>query len=64
MKIDIYVSGTEQLRPRYGFLPTKRPASLLPEGETWRYVGSADTLEFKLPEAVEEHIEVRGFWAA
>jgi hypothetical protein len=64
MKIDIYVSGTEQLRPRYGFLPIHRPVSLLPGGETWKYVGSADTLEFHLPEAVEEHIERRGFWAA
>lgn len=64
MKVDIYVSKTERLRPRYGFLPTNRPVSLLPEGESWRFVGSADTLEFDLPEAVEEHIERRGFWAA
>jgi hypothetical protein len=64
MKIDIYVSGTEKLRPRYGFLPTNRPVSLLPEGASWRFVGSADTFEFDLPEAVEEHIERRGFWAA
>jgi hypothetical protein len=64
MRIDIYVSKTERLRPRYGFLPTNRPVSLLPEGTAWRYVGSADTLEFDLPEAVEEQIERRGFWAA
>ena len=64
MKVDIYVSKTERLRPRYGFLPTNRPVSLLPEGAAWRYVGSADTLEFDLPEAVEEQIERRGYWAA
>ena len=63
MKIDIYVSGTEKLRPRYGFLPINRPVALLPNGETWKYVRSADTLEFDLPEAVEEHIQRRGFWA-
>jgi len=61
MKVDIYVS--ERLRPRYGFLPRNQPVSLLPKGESWRFVGSADTAEFHLPEAVEEHIERRGFWA-
>ena len=61
MKVDIYVS--ERLKPRYGFLPTMQPVSLLPKGESWRFVGSADTLDFHLPEAVEEHIERRGFWA-
>ncbi len=37
--------------------------SILPRGENWRYVRSADTMEFNLPEAVDEEIERRGFWA-
>jgi len=62
MKVDIYVSRTDRA-PRYAFVPTNQPVSLLPRGVSWRYVRSADTVELNLPEAIEEHIERRGFWA-
>jgi len=62
MKVDIYVSKMEN-SARYGFVPRNQPVSLLPRGASWKYVRSADTLDFDLPEAVEEHIERRGFWA-
>jgi hypothetical protein len=63
MKVDIYVSECGRSLPRYGFLPPHRPVSLLPRGGAWRFVRSGDTSEFHLPEAVEEEIEKRGFWA-
>ena len=63
MKVDIYVSETSQPLPRYGFLPSHQPVSLLPRTESWRYLRSADTTEFHLPEAVEEEIGRRGYWA-
>ena len=63
MKINIYVSDSSSSVPRYGFLPPGRPMTLLPRGEKWTYVWSADTKDFHLPEAVEEEIERRGFWA-
>ena len=63
MKVDIYVSERGLSLPRYGFLPPHRPVSLLPADGQWRYVRSGDTSEFHLPEAVEEEIEKRGFWA-
>jgi hypothetical protein len=37
--------------------------TLLPRGEKWTYVWSADTKDFNLPEAIEEEIERRGIWA-
>jgi len=63
MKVDIYVSECDRSLPRYGFLPPHRPVSLLPRNAEWRYLRSADTSEFHLPEAVEEEIEKRGYWA-
>ncbi len=60
MKVDIYVSDGGRSLPRYGFLPPHRPVSLLPRTGTWRFVRSAETAEFHLPEAVEEEIERRG----
>jgi len=63
MKVDIYVSECGRSLPRYGFLPPHGPVSLLPRNGEWRYVRSGDTGEFHLPEAVEEEIEKRGYWA-
>jgi hypothetical protein len=63
MKINIYVSEGSSPVPRYGFLPPDNPLTLLPRGEKWTYVWSADTRDFNLPEAVEEEIERHGFWA-
>jgi hypothetical protein len=63
MKVNIYMSDSSRIRPRYGFIPPGQPVTLLPRGENWKYVRSADTAEFGLPEAVEEEIERRGFWA-
>ncbi len=63
MKVDIYVTESGRARPRYGFLPPHKPVTLLPPGEGWKYVRSADTGEFHLPEAIEEEIARRGFWA-
>ena len=63
MKVNIYVSENGWPAPRYGFLPPKSPMSLLPRTEHWKYVRSGDTSEFNLPEAVEEEITRRGFWA-
>jgi len=63
MKVDIYVSECGRSLPRYGFLPPHRPVSLLPRDGRWRYLRSGDTSEFQLPEAVEEEIERRGYWA-
>ena len=62
MKVNIYVSEGRGLLPRYGFIPAGRPLSLLPRGESWKYVRSGDTAEFGLPGAVEEEIERLGFW--
>jgi hypothetical protein len=62
MKVDIYVSRTNRAA-RYAFLPSNQSVSLLPRDVSWRYVRSADTVELRLPEAIEEHIERRGFWA-
>jgi len=63
MKVNIYVSDDGRFAPRYGFLPPTSPKTLLPRTENWKYVRSADTREFNLPEAVEEEIARRGFWA-
>jgi hypothetical protein len=63
MRIHIYVSESDQILPRYGFLPTGKSVSRLPRGERWRYVRTVDTADFNLPEAVEEEMERRGFWA-
>jgi len=63
MKVDIYVSEKESSLPRYGLLRANSPASLLPAGERWMYLRSGDTLEFHLPEAVEQEIERLGIWA-
>jgi hypothetical protein len=63
MKINIYVSESNSPIPRYGFLPPHQPMTLLPQGEKWTYVWSADTKDFNLPEAIEEEIERCGFWA-
>ena len=63
MKVAIYVSQNDRPLPCYGLLLANRPVSLLPPGEKWTYVRSGDTAEFHLPEAVEQEIERRGFWA-
>ena len=63
MRINIYLSESDSPIPRYGFLPPHQPMTLLPRGEKWTYVWSADTKDFNLPEAIEEEIERRGFWA-
>ena len=63
MKVAIYVSQTDRPLPCYGLLLASSPVSLLPSGERWTYVRSGDTAEFHLPEAVEQEIESRGFWA-
>ncbi len=63
MKVAIYLSQTGRSLPFYGLLSPNRPVSLLPSGRTWIYVRSGDTAEFHLPEAVEQEIESRGFWA-
>ncbi len=63
MKVAIYVSETDRPLPCYGLLCANRPVSLLPPGQVWTYVRSGDTAEFHLPEAVEQEIERRGFWA-
>jgi hypothetical protein len=63
MKVNIYVSDSGRLLPRYGFVPPGKPVTLLPREESWMYVRSGDTTEFGLPEAIEEEIERRGFWA-
>ena len=63
MKVAIYVSQTDRPLPCYGLLLANNPVSLLPAGERWTYVRSGDTAEFHLPEAVEQEIESRGFWA-
>jgi hypothetical protein len=63
MKVAIYVSHTDRALPCYGLLSASSQVSLLPPGEKWTYVRSGDTAEFHLPEAVEQEIESRGFWA-
>lgn len=63
MKVAIYVSQTDRPLPRYGLLSINRPVSLLPPGQKWTYARSGDTAEFHLPEAVEQEIASRGFWA-
>jgi hypothetical protein len=63
MKVNIYISEGAWSAPLYGFLPPQNPVTLLPRTESWKYVRSADTVEFNLPAAVEEEIERRGFWA-
>lgn len=63
MKVAIYVSQTDRPLPCYGLLSANSPVSLLPSGQRWTYVRSGDTAEFHLPEAVEQEIESRGFWA-
>jgi hypothetical protein len=63
MKVNIYISDSGWLVPRYGFLPPHRPITILPHSEKWKYVRSGDTAEFNLPEAVVEEIERHGFWA-
>ena len=63
MKVAIYVSQADRPLPCYGLLSVNRPVSLLPSGQMWTYVRSGDTTEFHLPEAVEQEIEQRGFWA-
>ena len=63
MKVAIYVSQTDRPLPCYGLLSVNRPVSLLPSDQRWTFVRSGDTAEFHLPEAVEQEIESRGFWA-
>ena len=63
MIVNIYVSENGRIRKRYGLAAAGRPISL-PKNETWRYVRSADTAELNLPEAIEEEIARRGFWAS
>jgi hypothetical protein len=63
MKVAIYVSVAERSLPRYGLLSPKSPITVLPPGQRWTYLRSGDTAEFHLPEAVEQEIERRGFWA-
>jgi hypothetical protein len=62
MMVNIYVSENGSIRKRYGLAAAGRPISL-PKNETWRYVRCADTAEFNLPEAIEEEIARRGYWA-
>ena len=64
MRINIYLSESDSPIPRYGFLPPHQPMTLLPRGEKWTYVWSADTKDSNLPEAIEEEIERRGFWGS
>ena len=63
MKVAIYVSHTDRPLPCYGLLSVNRPVSLLPSSQSWTFLRSGDTAEFHLPEAVEQEIESRGFWA-
>jgi hypothetical protein len=63
MKVHIYASGDGRSFPRYGLLLPREPLSVLPGGESWEYVGSGDTAELGLPEAIENELQRHGFWA-
>jgi hypothetical protein len=63
MKVNLYVSDGLRGQRQYGFLAPSTPISLLPRDENWKYVRSGDTSEFGLPEAVEEEIRRKGYWA-
>jgi hypothetical protein len=61
MKINIYLSESNSPIPRYGFLPPHQPMTLLPRGEKWTYVWSADTKDFSLPGRLKKRSSAAGF---